>query len=66
MPVYEFHCDACGADFDALVEDQDQDQPVECPLCHSLETQKELSLYSTYGYGKPVERSCSNEGGEFR
>lgn len=66
MPVYEYHCDACGACFDALVEDKDKDQPVECPVCHSLDTQQELSLYSTYGYGKPEERSCSNENSGFR
>jgi len=66
MPLYEYHCDACGAAFDARVDDSNFDQPVECPLCHSLETQQDLSLYSVYGYGNPQESSCSDESSGFR
>lgn len=66
MPVYEYHCDSCGSAFDALVEEKDIDQAVECPLCHSHDTQQDINLYSVYGYGKPVESSCSDEESAFR
>jgi len=66
MPVVEYRCDACGAAFDARVDDSNLDQPVECPLCHSLETQQDLSLYSVYGYGSPQDSGCSGDSAGFR
>jgi putative FmdB family regulatory protein len=31
LPLYDFHCDACGAEFERLL--LKQDETVECPSC---------------------------------
>lgn len=41
MPLYEYHCDACDADFELLV--RSTEQPA-CPSCHSPRLEKRLSV----------------------
>ena len=43
MPVYEFHCDACKADFDEIVSMSARNQKVTCPKCGSKKTARKLS-----------------------
>jgi putative FmdB family regulatory protein len=40
MPIYEFHCATCGADFDQLV--RVEDQPA-CPWCESTTLERKMS-----------------------
>lgn len=41
MPIFEFHCPDCGADFEKLVFGSDPN--VECPQCHQTNCEKLMS-----------------------
>jgi len=41
MPIYEFHCNDCGADFEKLVFGSDP--AVECPECHKANCARLMS-----------------------
>lgn len=55
MPIYEFHCDACGADSEVLVRSADW-KGTPCPRCGSQRLSK---LFSTFAASNA---SGSNEG----
>ncbi len=42
MPIYEYHCPTCGADFERLVNGQ---TVVACPTCQSRDVRRTLSLF---------------------
>lgn len=42
MPIYEYHCAACGSEFETLVFGQ---ATVLCPSCESAEITRRLSLF---------------------
>ncbi|MBP6483774.1 MAG: zinc ribbon domain-containing protein [Rhodoferax sp.] len=46
MPIYEYNCSSCGAEFEALVRSE---TIPECPTCHSTELAKKLSVFATTG-----------------
>ncbi len=41
MPIFEFHCQSCGQDFERLVFGADPD--VECPHCGQKKVEKLMS-----------------------
>jgi putative FmdB family regulatory protein len=41
MPIYAYHCSACGTDFEKLVRNGAQ---VTCPACESRKLQRRISL----------------------
>ena len=43
MPLYDFHCRACGHDFEALVRAPDAP---ECPSCHGLDLDRLVSGFA--------------------
>ena len=43
MPLYDFHCGACGHEFEALVRHNDVP---ECPACHSRTLERLLSSFA--------------------
>ena len=43
MPLYDFHCQACGREFEALVRHNDTP---ECPACHSRDLERLLSSFA--------------------
>jgi putative FmdB family regulatory protein len=45
MPIYEYHCNACGADFEKLVFGADP--AVACEKCGSRKTEKLMSRFGT-------------------
>lgn len=45
MPLFEYRCSACGADFEKLVFSSDS-APVTCPDCSSSEVTKKMSAAS--------------------
>ncbi len=47
MPIYEFNCKKCGTNFEVLC--QQKDQAPKCPECNSLETEKKLSMFGSFG-----------------
>ncbi|MEZ5339231.1 MAG: zinc ribbon domain-containing protein [bacterium] len=48
MPLYEYRCKDCGAEFEALVGRTETD-PVECEQCHSSKTERIASTFSCCG-----------------
>ncbi|MCM2252074.1 MAG: zinc ribbon domain-containing protein [Ramlibacter sp.] len=44
MPIYEYVCQQCATEFEALVR---SDTVPECPSCHSAELRKVLSIFAT-------------------
>ncbi len=46
MPIYEYACQHCGHEFEALVRPS---TVPECPTCHSTELEKLLSVFATCG-----------------
>jgi len=69
MPIYEYACQACGHPFEALVR---SDTTPECPLCHSTQLEKQLSVFATTSAGASAAAlpdlpspcgSCGNPGG---
>ena len=55
MPVYEFHCDACQADFDEIVSMSARDHKVACTKCGSKKTGRKLSAVSVGAAAKGGE-----------
>lgn len=43
MPIYEYHCEACGQDFEKLMRLSDLENAPECPVCQSRETHRQIS-----------------------
>jgi putative FmdB family regulatory protein len=45
MPIYDFHCRACGHDFEALVRPQDPG-PTRCPSCQSVDLERQIGSFA--------------------
>ena len=67
MPIYEYACSDCGREFEVLVR---ADTVPQCPECHSLKLEKQLSVFATTAAASPAARpmpspcqSCGNPGG---
>lgn len=45
MPLYEFHCNACGKDSEVLVRSSDW-KGAKCPECGSTKLVKKLSVFA--------------------
>ena len=43
MPIYEYHCNACGSDFEKLVFGSNPE--VSCEKCGSQKTEKRMSRF---------------------
>ena len=48
MPIFEYACQGCRHEFEALTRASTQP---ECPRCHSHELAKKLSVFATAGGG---------------
>ncbi len=48
MPIYEFHCKACGKDSELLVRSSDWEGE-KCPECGSTKLSKKLSVFAAVG-----------------
>ena len=53
MPIYEYHCRACQADFEELVLSPSQADHVVCSRCHGSEVERKVSVVGC----------CSTSGG---
>lgn len=63
MPIYEYICNHCGSQFDALRSFKDADLSIECQQCKSHETHRKLSTFFAHSGGKEISgtssKSCS-------
>lgn len=59
MPIYEYHCESCGEDFETIVFGSEQP---DCISCNSNEVSKLMSacgFISKGGNGESVKSSAS-------
>lgn len=67
MPIYEYHCDDCGHDFEKLVRFSD---PVinspDCPGCRSENTHKRISAVAVFSASQNQSVSSCSSSGPFR
>lgn len=68
MPIYEFHCEECDKDFEALVMISSALKDVSCKHCNSTNIKKMVSATSqnpTTGGGIPAGAlsGCSSSSG---
>ena len=48
MPIFEYICDECAHQFEALVYGKER---AECPKCHSKKLQPQLSVFAVSAKG---------------
>jgi len=48
MPIYEYQCTRCGAEFQELRGMGQADAPIPCPVCQSEDTHRVLSLFAAH------------------
>jgi putative FmdB family regulatory protein len=62
MPIYEYHCNACNADFEKLVFGANPE--VACSQCGSKKTEKLLSRFGMgrSSSGSPADTSSAGSG----
>jgi putative FmdB family regulatory protein len=59
MPIYEYRCNDCAEDFEALVRSMSSNGDVHCPSCGSSQVKKAISLFGaatggSRGTGSPA------------
>jgi putative FmdB family regulatory protein len=45
MPIYEYHCEDCGAEYEKIVLSKAQE--IACPKCKSTKNKLQLSVFAT-------------------
>jgi len=69
VPIYEYHCLACGEEFEKLVYGPSPRTQMACPACTSDDVSRVLSRFGMRGGGGPVAGSagggcaCASGGG---
>ncbi len=68
MPIYEYYCPDCNAEFEKLVRLSEANVIPDCPACGKKHAQKKLSAFATsggsIGHSTSVS-SCGSGGGHF-
>ncbi len=62
MPIYEYRCKACGAQFEDIKLSSEDVETGVCPKCGKPEGERVMSVFATGGGGKGDAGSCSSSG----
>jgi putative FmdB family regulatory protein len=54
MPIYEYVCDDCGAQYEALRPMKDADSPISCKNCESRKTKRAISAFFAQSNGRVI------------
>lgn len=54
MPIYEYICNDCNQQFDALRSYKEADEPIPCDKCHGQHTSRKLSVFFAQSGGQVV------------
>lgn len=49
MPMYEYRCAECGAEFEKLLRFSEADKLPACPNCQGTQTRRKLSAVASFG-----------------
>jgi putative FmdB family regulatory protein len=62
MPIYEYHCQDCQADFEMMRSMQDADAATVCTHCQGTNIKRKLSLFNATSSGRALtgNNSCSS------
>ncbi len=68
MPLYEFHCDECDAEFEELLSGVHEADEVSCPGCGNEKVERLLSGFALRGAARggsfaTTSNGCSPSGG---
>jgi putative FmdB family regulatory protein len=67
MPLYVYHCNECGDDFEKMVRFSEADLVQPCPDCQSQDTKKKISAVASFsatlGSSSNSSSSCGSRGG---
>jgi len=64
MPLFEFHCPSCDADFEELLPSSKVATKVACPRCGGKETTRKLSVFAARAaQTKPAGPACPMSSG---
>jgi putative FmdB family regulatory protein len=61
MPLYEYHCLDCGAEFEELV--RSEDEKIECEDCDSENVKRKMSTFAMKTGGRTVADMAPPSGG---
>lgn len=70
MPMYEYHCQDCGWEFEKIVRFSDADLNQPCPRCGAVRTDKKISAVAAIGSsadsgGASLSGASCGTGGRF-
>jgi putative FmdB family regulatory protein len=60
MPIYEYHCQECGKEFEKRMSFAQSDEIPVCPFCESEKTNKKLSLFCATGVSGGNGGGCAS------
>lgn len=52
MPIFEYHCNDCGTEFEVLERSRDANKSPKCPSCGAHDAKKRFSAFATTGTQK--------------
>ena len=58
MPLYEYICNDCRTQFDALRSMNNADAPIACQDCQGENTSRMLSLFFAHSNGRTITQSA--------
>lgn len=58
MPIFEYTCKSCGADFERLV--RGSNPAIDCPACGSKKVEKRFSVFGCKAGDRFVSSASSN------
>ena len=61
MPIYEYRCEACGHQLEAMQKMSDEPL-VECPQCHAPQLKKLMSAAGAFQFKEKSGQGCSAGG----
>jgi putative FmdB family regulatory protein len=65
MPIYEYHCNDCGTDFEKFLRSMFSKEAITCPDCGGERVNKALSLFgstSSSSSGASAAAACGPVG----
>jgi putative FmdB family regulatory protein len=62
MPIYVYHCEECGEQFEKMVSFSQANQMMECPNCHNPQTKKQVTSFAQKIFGSSNLSSSSSGG----
>ena len=60
MPIYEYHCSDCNADFEQFVRSMMSQETVTCPDCGGQHVKKAISLFGGLSGGSSAKSAGSS------